>query len=212
MVFYIDESGALNYKPKERFFVITALGIQDKDVRKKLKNIARRAHRKHCIPNNLLEIHGSELTFEAKQDILFKLNKESDIFLDYIVADKKHILQSLFSRKDLTYNYLMAHLVKKITKGLEQDVQLLIDEHTVKAGSLNSLEDYLNIEARTKWDFKYNIKVQIINSKHSKGVQLVDVVANSIFAKYNYKKHHLYNISEDNFRYRIRFPYQKFDT
>jgi len=210
MVVYLDESGALNRKPKERFFVIASLSTYNKETRKSLKNLGKSLHKKHCIPKNLDEIHASQLAFPAKQNILSRLNSRSNFHLDYIVADKKHIHKNLFDRKDLSYNYLMSHLTKKLIRGVDTDIQFILDEHTIKAGSLNSLEDYLNIEAKTKWGYRHNISVELIDSKDCKGVQLVDVVANSVFAKYNYNANHLYTLSDVNFRHRVRFPYQKF--
>ncbi|PIR78693.1 MAG: hypothetical protein COU28_00165 [Candidatus Magasanikbacteria bacterium CG10_big_fil_rev_8_21_14_0_10_36_16] len=210
IVIYLDESGALNNIKKQRYFVIGALVTEKEIDRKKLKNLYRRLYVKHCIPNKIDELHANKLDFTVKQDILQSLSNLACFRLDYIVIDKVYINPELYKEKNICYNYLVTQLVKKIVKNYQKDIQIILDNHTIKVKSLNSLRDHILIEARTKWNFNHDIEVVLMDSKNSKGVQLVDVVANAIFAKYNYNKIHLYNINDTNYRHRIRFPYAKF--
>jgi len=210
LVVYLDESGALNNVHKERYFVISALITENEPHRKKLKNLCKRMYVKHCIPAGLDEIHANRLNFPSKQDILKKLNALGCFHLDYIVVDKKHIKPHLFKEKNICYNYLVAQLVKKIIKIYQEPIQILLDNHTIKAGSLNSLQDYIVTEARAKWDYIHPIEVRLMDSKTCKGIQLVDVVSNSIYAKYNYNVRHLYNLNSPNYRHKVKFPYVKF--
>jgi|SRR3989344_3543979 len=209
-VIYLDESGALNYKPKERYFVIGALITEDETHRKSLKNLHSRLFVNHCLPNGLDELHASSLNFCAKQDILNRLNKLGCFRLDYLVADKNHLIPSLFKEKNICYNYLVGQLVKKCILSYKEPLIILLDNHSIKTTSLNSLKDYILIEARAHWRFDWPISIEMCDSKKCKGIQLIGVVANAIFAKYNYEAHHLYNLCEQNFRYRIRFPFEKF--
>ena len=209
-VIYLDESGALNNKPKERYFVIGALVTEDDSHRRKLKNLYGRLFVEHCLPNGFEELHANVLSFPIKQDILKRLNKLGCFHLDYLVADKNHLIPSLFKEKNICYNYLVGRLVKKCILSYHESVTILIDNHSIKTTSLNSLKDYLLIEARTRWRFDWPIQVEMFNSKKCKGVQLVDVVSNAVFAKYNYNAEHLYNLCESNFRHRKKFPFEKF--
>ncbi|MDD2656042.1 MAG: DUF3800 domain-containing protein [Patescibacteria group bacterium] len=210
IVIYLDESGALNNIKRQRYFVIGALVIETEKNWKKLKNLYRKLYVKHCLPNKINELHASKLDLPIKQDILQSLNNLACFRLDYIVTDKVHLNPELFKEKNICYNYLVTQLVKKIVKNYQEPVKVILDNHTIKVKSLNSLRDHILIEARTKWNFNHNIEVVLMDSKNSKGVQLVDVVVNAIFAKYNYNKVHLYNINDSNYRHRIRFPYAKF--
>ncbi len=210
LVIYLDESGALNNVEKERYFVISAMATATKQHRKTLSNLGRKLHVTHCIPRNLDEIHASDLDFPAKQDILSRMNELGCFVLDYIVVDKKYIKPLLFKEKNICYNFLVAQLLKKIMRVYKEPMQILLDNHTIKAGSLNSLRDYIVTEARAKWNFEYEIDLNLIDSKQCKCIQLIDVVSNAIYAKYNYGKRHLYDLSAPNYRFKIKFPFQKF--
>jgi len=209
-VIYLDESGALNNKPKERYFVIGALVTENNTHRKSLKNLHSRLFVDHCLPNKLDELHASSLNFPAKQDILNKLNKLACFHLDYLTADKNHLIPSLFKEKNICYNYLIGRLIKKCISSYKESITILLDNHSIKTTSLNSLKDYILIEARTRWRFDWPISIEMCDSKQCKGIQIVDVVANAVFAKYNYGAQHLYNLCEPNFRYRTKFPFEKF--
>ncbi len=209
-VIYLDESGALNNKPKERYFVIAGLVTENVAHRNSLKNLHSRLFVDHCLKNGFTELHASLLSFPAKQDILNRLNKLGCFHLDYLVADKNHLIPSLFQEKNICYNYLVGRLIKKCIASYREPVTILLDNHSIKTTSLNSLEDYLIIEARTRWRFDFPIEIKMFDSKNCKGIQLVDVVANAVFAKYNYNAQHLYNVCEPNFRHRTKFPFEKF--
>lgn len=208
MVVYIDESGALNNK--DRYFVICALITSTESTKKRIKNIAKHILAKELMKQGHKEIHANKLGVDIKQNILNKLNALDDFSLGYIVADKKRIIEQLYKEKNICYNYLIGHLLKSIIKSCNEDIHIILDNHTIKVGSLNSLEDYIKIKAYTEWNFKHTIKVEFMNSEDCKGIQIVDVVANSIFAKFNYNKEHLYNISSKHFVHKIYFPYSKF--
>ncbi len=209
-VIYLDESGALNNKPKERYFVIGALVTEDDSHRRTLKNLHSRLFVDHCLKQGFVELHASRLSFPTKQDILNRLNKLGCFRLDYLVTDKNHLIPSLFQEKNICYNYLIGKLIKKCILSYHEPVTIVLDNHSIKTNSLNSLKDYIILEARARWRFDFPIEVVMLDSKNCKGIQLIDVVSNAVFAKYNYNADHLYNLCEPNFRHRIKFPFEKF--
>lgn len=198
--FFIDESGDLG--TKGRYFVIALFAPQKS---KRIGNFMR----KFCVRNALQEVKASMLSFSQKQLIFNKLCSANDYTISYIVADKSNIeSKKILEDKNLCYNYLFSFLVRKTIKSTQDDITFLLDNHSTKVKSLNSLSDYIKIKAFTQWGFKRNLNILYVDSKNSKIIQAADVVSNAIYAKYTYGKSHFYRkltISES-----IQFPYRKF--
>ena len=135
-----------------------------------------------------------------------------DYSIAYLVADKKHIEPKLFAQKNLTFNFLFGVLVKSFIKSYKDDMDICVDNRTVKVTSLNSLTDYIQIEAVTKWGFGQTLTMNLRDSKACNLLQAVDVVSNSIFAHYNYSSSGLYHLNDGHFIRHQLFPYSKFGT
>jgi len=197
---YVDESG--NLGTKDRYFVLAIL------VPQRPKRIVN-ALKKFCAHFGITEIKASKLSFSQKQSIFQKITAINDYTISYVVADKTKITtEKFFEDKNIFYNYLFSHLIKKTLKNSSEDVCILLDNHSIKHKSINSLSDYIKIKAYTQWNFKGNLTITYTDSVHSKSVQAADIVANAIFAKYMYGKDHFYKkliISES-----IKFPYTDF--
>jgi len=200
--FFVDESGDLG--TKGRYFVITLLAPQKS---KRISNFMR----KFCARNSLQEVKASQLSFPQKQFIFNKLCSANDYTISYIVADKLNIdNKKILEDKNLCYNYLFSFLVKKTVKSTQEDITLLLDNHSTKVKSINSLADYIKIKAFTQWGFTHDLNISYVDSKNSKIVQSTDVISNAIYAKYTYGKDHFYSkltVSES-----IKFPYSKFGS
>lgn len=200
--FFVDESGDLG--AKGRYFVITLLAPQRS---KRICNFMR----KFCAKNTIDEVKGSQLSFQQKQFIFNKLCIANDYTISYIVADKLNIdNKKILEDKNLCYNYLFSLLVRKTIKSTKEDITILLDNHSTKVKSINSLADYIKIKAYAQWEYSYNLSIRYVDSKNSKVVQAADVISNAIYAKYTHGKVHLYNmltISES-----IKFPYSKFGS
>lgn len=198
---FVDESGDLGLRGN-RYFVIAAIVPQRG---KRIVNFMK----DFCVENGLSEVKASVLPFSQKQFIFNKLTSANDYTISYIVADKKNIdNQKLFEDKNLLYNYLFSFLIRKTLKSAKEDVKILLDNHSTKTRSINSLCDYIKIKAYTQWNFKYNLHIVYTDSKDSKMIQVADVIANAIYAHYLYTKDHFYRmltISES-----IKFPEGKF--
>lgn len=199
---FVDESGDMG--TKERYFVIAML------VPQKSKRIAN-FMKNFCIKNNLEEVKASQLSFPQKQEIFSRLTSANDYTISYIVADKNNVdNKKLFEDKNLFYNYLFSYLIKKTIKSANEDICILLDNHSTKVKSINSLCDYIKIKAFTQWNYQNDLHISYVDSKNSKTVQAADVIANAIYAHYIYNKDHFYNmltISES-----IKFPQSKFNN
>ncbi len=197
---FVDESGDLG--KKERFFVIAMLLPQRS---KRILNFMRN----FVVKNKLDEIKASTLSWSDKQGLINKLSKANDCSISYIVADKHNIEnKKILEDKNLCYNYLFSFLVKNTIKYANEDVKILLDNHSTKVKSINSLKDYIRIKAYTQWGFKHNLDISYVDSKSSKIIQAADIVASAIRAKYVYGKDHLYKLLTINES--IKFPSNKF--
>lgn len=198
--FFVDESGDLG--TKERYFVITLLAPQKS---KRISNFMR----KFCVRNAVQEVKASQLSFGQKQIIFNKLCSANDYAVSYIVADKLNIdNKKILEDKNLCYNYLFSFLVRKTIRSTQEDITILLDNHSTKVKSINSLADYIRLKAYTQWGYTHTLNICYVDSKSSKVVQATDVISNAIYAKYTYGKVHFYGmltISES-----IKFPYSKF--
>lgn len=209
MVIYIDESGNLGRDGK--YFVITAL-IPTKP--KRIKNLVRSGFSKYSKDNQSLtdELKGSLLTFPQRQDFLARLCSKDDFRCSYIVADKHHLYPKILSDKNICYNYLAAHLLKPLLRNASDDVNVIFDNHTTKVTSINSLADYIKLEAYSRWGFKNNLNIEYKDSRNYLNLQAVDVLSNTVYGKYHHNNLHHYSTLLPYFGHKIRFPYQKFGT
>ena len=197
---FVDESGDLG--AKGRYFVIVLLCPQN---RKRISNFMKR----FCINTGLREVKSSRLSFTQKQEIFNKLCSVNDYAVSYIVADKVNIdNRKILDDKNLCYNYLFSFLVKETIRTAEDDITILLDNHSTKVKSINSLADYIKLKAYTEWNYKHILNIHYMDSKSSKMIQAADLIANAVYARYTYGKTYFYNmlaISE-----LIKFPRAKF--
>lgn len=197
---FVDESGDLG--KGGRYFIIAMLVPQRS---KRISNFMKR----FCVKNSLHEVKAAQLEFPQKQEIFNKLTSANDYTISYIVVDKHNIdNKKLFEDKNLFYNYMFSFLIKKTIRSNKEDISILLDNHSTRVKSINSLCDYIKIKALTQWDYKNNLNINYVDSKNSKVIQATDVIANAIYAHYTYGKDHFYGmltISES-----IKFPQSKF--
>jgi len=200
---YVDESGDLGQNG-ERYFVIALIVAQKQE---RIKNIVKH----FCASTNVAEIKASLLSFPQKQTLINKLCSVDDHSISYIVVDKNHISNmKLFEDKNLIYNYIFQHLIKPIIKSSSGDLEIILDNHTVKVKSVNSLSEYIKIKAYAEWNVTSNIHIRYMDSRHCKLLQMADVIANCIYGHYLYKKNNLYGLLR--LDRSIKFPNGKFNT
>lgn len=198
MLVCIDESGSIG-SGGGRYFVITAVLI---DNPKRVKNLVRH----FCSRKGIQEIKGSQLHFPERQELLNKLNSKNDYAVVYIVLDKQHFKRKDMLGQNVLFNYLAGHICEYILKN-DREYTLCFDNRTVKTDSKYSLSDYL--KAKTlEWDVAANFDAHFCESKSHRGIQIADLISNTIFQSYATNKKHFYK--QLKIVKSIRFPYQHF--
>jgi len=104
----------------------------------------------------------------------------------------------------------MSHLLKPILKGAIDDIQIIIDNRSVKVASKHSLRDYIKLKALMEWGVDKKITFEYMDSQNSNNLQAVHIIANVVYGKYTYSKEHLYGIISNKFVYKSEFPEIKF--
>jgi hypothetical protein len=207
MKIYIDESG--NLGQQGRFFIITCLAPRN---HKRLTNLAKNCRVKFGNGIPLKELKGHDMNFPQKQYFINRLISINDFNFSYIVADKKHLNKELFERKNICFNYLVAHLLKTIIKSTNEDIEIVCDNRDIKVASGKSLQDYLQLEAYSKWGFKHHLCLSYVDSASHNHIQCVDIISNIISGRYMLNFGHFYKLILPFRRHHVRFPYQLFGS
>lgn len=209
MNIFIDESGNLGKSGK--YFVIAALIPYDARARKRIKNLIKNGCVSYAEEGEVLdEIKGKNLTVEQLQNLMNNFTRNKDFDCGYIIAEKEHLIEKFKQDKNLCFNYLLKILLKPIFENIKEDVIVIVDNRTIKVGSVNSLEDYIRLTAFTEWGFEHKIDFEYCDSKEVKCLQAVDVISNSVYSKYTYQQPAIYNMFSDFIKYRQHFPFKKF--
>ena len=182
---FIDESGDLGCNGS-RYFVIAAVEI---DRPKRLKNLAKH----FCASRGIDEIKGTNLRFPERQMLINGVSRQNDYKVHYLVLDKQGMLNKHPFGQNIIFNYLTALVCESIIKNASGEIRFCFDNREVRTDSKQSLPDYLKAKA-IEWHITQNINVSFHNSCENRGVQIADLVANTIFRKYERGKDDLYNM------------------
>lgn len=207
-IIYIDESGTIGLKKLESYFVISAVIFDDKKALKRAKNVIKRKKVKFQM---LEELKASKLKIPQKQEVLQSLANKFDYRVAYIVVEKSKISSKLYKHKNITYNFLFGILIKNILKACNDEVRIISDNRTTKVTSADSLCDYIFARAYGDWNFRHHFSIEQADSHTHYGLQVADILANAIFANYNLRTHHLYNMLDRHFIIKIHFPFKDFE-
>lgn len=194
----IDESG--NLGRKGRYFIIAVLESSNK---KRIKNIARRFLAK----NGFDEIKGTLLTFTQREKILNSLNNADDYKVSYLVLDKNNLRRKELLGSNILFSYLCSYVLKKTIIQNNDEKKICFDNRTVRTESKHSLPDYLKLKA-LEWETDNKVDVEFFESESHYGIQIADVIANTIYRKYKKNKNHFYN--QINIENSVKFPYKTF--
>lgn len=206
-IIYIDESGTIGVKKKEPYFIICAMIFDDEAALTRIKHVVKRAK----IHSGMLgELHATKLNTAQKELIINNLTKKADYRIAYIVIDKNKISEKLYNYKNVTYNYLFGLLLYRVLSKINEDVRIISDSRTTKVTSANSLCDYIRAKAYGDWKFSYDISIDQAESHTHLGLQAADLIANTIFAKYNFGAEHLYNKNLNHIIISEKFPFKSF--
>lgn len=195
----IDESGDLGRGG--RFFVIASVQM---DNSKRLKNLVKN----FCTENSVSEIKGSLLTVPERQSLINGLNYKRDYHISYLVFDKKNFHRKDILGKNILFNYLSSFLFEKICRSHNSnEIDICFDNRTVKTKAKHALPEYLKTKM-LEWDIEKDVNISFSESHSHKGIQIADLIANTIFQRYKNNKRHFYN--QLNIKESIKFPYKTF--
>lgn len=210
----IDESG--NLGSEGNYFVIACVDTMNP---KALKNIMRKKiHQAEKLFPEIKKGHAHEVkakdAFPAVKHHMLECIASKDLCIHYIVLDKRYAKAPLMADKNIMYNYLVKIILSDaITeKDKGSSINIILDSHTVKIASTNSLKDYLKIYFNCEMGYELTMNITYVDSDSVAGyvVQAADYVANAIFTKYE----HGYSVYAEPLLPRIkeveRFPNKAF--
>lgn len=195
----IDESGNSGYGGG-RYFVVAAIKFGNPN---RIKNLVKH----FCARHKIKEIKGSLLKLPERQLLINSLNYADDYKVWYLVLDKTHFQRKDMFGQNVLFNYLSSFVCEEIFKQATGDITLCFDSRTVKTGSKYSLPDYLRAKS-IEWNVPHKISVHFPESQSHRGIQMADLIANTIFRSYRDNKLHFYN--QLKIAKSIKFPYQQF--
>lgn len=203
---YIDESGSLTseFAFIHPNFVMCVVRVKDiTNLRKLLKRFIyenyqeiKEIDEKNKIFNHgdFVEIKGSSLNSKLKKRLADFLCNGNILEIYYIHVFNEEVKQHFYDDPSLIYNYVLYLMLNKNleNKNLPYDDYLIdVDDRNLKHISINSLEDYLNIELKLKKRMVRSINIEYYDSKDNLMVQVSDFFSNLYFSYL--KNHDLYN-------------------
>lgn len=185
---FIDESGDTGVSSKSSKFLVLA-GIYCSNPRK-LEHVAKKIWRKYTSVRKHGEIHAYKITSDKIIIEALRLLSEIDIEIIYIAVRKNEIKRN---RSNLYYS-MLEHLAGE--SGVNPD-RIFVDKKD-------------NDGRREQISRKYNLslvgKINFKDSRSSKEIQMVDLVAWSIFSSYEHRKDEYLNI----INHKINFKKESF--
>lgn len=217
---YIDESGNLG-TGMGRYFLICALEVDPtlkNAISKRAGRVICRFKQKNDIPK-ITELKGSRLKDDDRLELLDKILFKG-IKVRYIVFDLKQttMLLAKSDDKNACFNYLIQLIVKRIVEEYKdvEKINLYLDNRSVKIGNRLSLKPYLyNKLVLEQLETKNNVKriefdINYFESESCYLIQWADIVANSLYKKYNSNNEKFYAKIKPYIVYESRFPSKKF--
>ena len=183
----IDESGATHQKDSNYFVIAGYITKQIYSVKSTHKRIERDMKSKYHNLRNMPELKGSKLSSKQKAEFLNKLLAIQNTISIAIIVDKRQLFKRNHN-ENIKYNYFLQLLLNFILNNFsglldEEQIELYLDNRSIRVGSLHSLEDYLNSSLGLVFN-KY-FKVTYKNSKEHRDIQMADLIANVLFGYYN---------------------------
>jgi hypothetical protein len=194
---YIDESGSLTseFAFIHPNFVMCVVRVKDiTNLRKLLKRFIYENYQeiKEIDENNkifnhgdFVEIKGSSLNSKLKKRLAHFLCNGNILEIYYIHVFNEEVKQHFYDDPTLIYNYVLYLMLNKNleNKNLPYDDYLIdVDDRNLKHISVNSLEDYLNIELKLKKRMVRSINIEYYDSKDNLMVQVSDFFSNLYFS------------------------------
>jgi hypothetical protein len=193
---YLDESGDLGFKlnnsskGSSNYFVISLYetNLEEKQLKKFIKISKQRTIKKKT--KKSAEIKGFSTNIKTKDFLLNHLIKNDiNCKLFSIVVNKNNIPVSKKYDLRIFYHHICKEILSEITSN---NLNLILDKKDVKEEFTRDLIDYLEtcfIES--------NFKVSCDFSHNHSGLQIVDLIANSTFRRFEREETVLFSIFEN---------------
>ena len=175
---YIDESGDLGTKKgSSKYFIIVAIKIEDSKKLDKIIKKTRRNFKNKMLTSN--EIKGGNLPYELKIKILEKLNNiNCEVFI--LVLDKENRYKIGYGNNKKAYDILASMLTKLIN--IDKPTFIFIDKSKNNQKEIDNFNElFLNNLNNIK---KQPLKIEHADSRHYKGLQMVDLISWSTFQNF----------------------------
>lgn len=210
---FIDESGNMGRGGK--YFVLAAVVFDTPKGATRVKRIIHKEQQrvaKEASSTKINELKSYQLTFSQRQRILSKMTSKADVDIFYLVVDKPFVtLLQQGKPKNLVYNYFAKLLTDEIFKKYNGDFRVIFDQRTTTVKSMNSLVDYISLNAYTSFDLvRSDVTVLQKDSKTENNLQAADLVAGTIYRAYDRGQPHFLQLIHHRVVNASEFPQAKF--
>lgn len=178
---YSDESGSIpKTRLNKRFVVVFVVPNNPRE----LMNSFKRVKLKYLINKGLspkTEVKGKDLTDNEIE--WFFNNYINRIKLYYAWIDSTTVKEKMLSNSNLTHNFMTSSLIERFYDENiceDSEIDLNIDNVNSGVGSLNSLEDHINLTYFQE-NPSLHVNVQYWDSKVHSLIQFTDIMSNYVY-------------------------------
>ncbi len=179
---YLDESGDLGFSDRSsKHLVIVALATAAPH---SLARIVRKAHRKFSLDDG----SGAEFKFNRSREPMrrFFLERvaETGSWIVWGCATKSGATQRSLGKSDLVWRYVAARTVSEMSRATRtRSIHLVLDRFSPRPNLNRALAAHLAEEAETHHagHFPPTVRVSLVESGRSEGLQVADYVAGAVF-------------------------------
>lgn len=195
MKIYIDESGTINNKLKNEYFIITLIVPDNSNTLKKsykyfvssnlkeLKKIDNKG--KMFLNGSFHELKGSAFNRPMKQKFVNFFSQNQNFSLFYIKVDNSKLNNTFCSNTSRVFNYILKISLDYFVRNgyiKSENHFLQLDERNERTESKFFLEDYLNTELCITGINQGSFTVSYFDSSNNINVQIADVFSNLLYS------------------------------
>lgn len=180
---FVDESGNMG-RGRGRYFTISCVAIdssREKSLRRKMKKLTLKIKKNFPLKEwKNREVKAGLINKKERSKLLARLPEYVNIY--NIIVDKHHLKDHMFEDKSASYNYWTRLIIDNILRDNEdcRNIVINVDRRSIKTGSKNTFEDYINI--RIKYELCKDINLQVLypESHTDYGIQVADFISNAV--------------------------------
>lgn len=189
---YIDESGNIDFRKNEKYFVVCALVVNSFNGGCLSKIIKQIIYEKSKT-DKVEELHANKMS-RLEKIKFYDSVINVDYLINYIAIDKEYVNKNIFKNKNACFNYFVYLLILDAINDFNIiNLYITIDNRNIEHASENSLEEYLNVELLKIGLYDKNIKIRYLDSRKDKNLQAADIFSNAIYAKFHFENECMYS-------------------